>query len=139
MSKIKNLMEKMSSEIKELGKKFPLTMVLIAFVTILFTIAIDQDFSRNTEEILEKIYLFCIIWGIGTIFTEIFFVKKSNKILGYGLTGGISFIFTKILTANMTQNTNQIATTNARNTTTPTIINAIVPPLIFTSYIIILT
>ena len=111
MSKIKNLMEKMSSEIKELGKKFPLTMVLIAFVTILFTIAIDQDFSRNTEEILEKIYLFCIIWGIGTIFTEIFFVKKSNKILGYGLTGGISFIFTKILTANMTQNTNQIATT----------------------------
>lgn len=110
MNKIKNLMTKMSDEIKQLGKKFPLTMVLILFVTILYTVAIDQNFSRNTGEILEKIYLFSVIWGVGTIFTETFFVKKPNKIISYGLTGGISLIFTQILTVPMTQNTSQMNT-----------------------------
>ncbi len=110
MNKIKNLMTKMSDEIKQLGKKFPLTMVLILFVTILYTVAIDQNFSRTTDEMLEKIYLFSVIWGVGTIFTETFFVKKPNKIISYGLAGGISLIFTQILTVPMTQNTSQMNT-----------------------------
>lgn len=108
MKKIKNVMAKMSDEIKQLGKKFPLTMLLIVFVTMLYTITIDQNFSKNTREILEKIYLFCIIWGVGTIFTETYFVKKSNKIISYGITGGISLIFTQILTATMTKSTGQM-------------------------------
>lgn len=96
MKKIKNLMTRMSGEIKEVGKKFPLTMLLIAFVTILYTIAIDQDFSRAIDEMLEKIYLFCTIWGIGAFFTENRFVSKKSKIISYGITGVISLIFTEI-------------------------------------------
>lgn len=96
MNKIKNLVAKMSGEIKELGKRFPLTMLLIAFVTILYAICIDQDFSRSTEEILEKIYLFSTIWGIGTFFTENWFIRKKSKIISYGVTGAISLIFTEI-------------------------------------------
>lgn len=98
MEKIKNIMAKMSDEIRELAKRFPLTIGIIVFVTVLFTIMIDQSFSKN----LEKIYLFSAIWAIGTFFTEIYFVKKPNKVLSYGVTGGISLIFTRILTAPMT-------------------------------------
>ena len=88
MKKIKNLMTEMSGEIKELGKRFPLTMLLIGFVTILFTVAINQDFSSNTEKMLEKIYLFCTIWGVGTFFTENWFVERKNRMISYGLSGG---------------------------------------------------
>lgn len=101
MKKIKDMMTKMSDEMKELAKRFPLTIGLIVFVTLLYTIMIDQNFSSTTEQILEKIYLFSIIWAIGTFFTESWFVKKPSKIGSYGLTGGISFIFTYILTAPM--------------------------------------
>lgn len=100
MKRIKNLLVKMSDEIRELGKRFPITIILIFFVTILFTITIDQNFSNNTEEMLEKIYLFCIIWEVGTIFTETWIVKKLKKMISYGLTGGINLIFVQILTAN---------------------------------------
>lgn len=109
MKKIKNLISKMSGEIKELVKKFPITMLLIFFVTLLFTITIDQDFSKSTEEWLEKIYLFCIIWEIGTIFTETFFVKNANKVISYGLTGGISVIFIHILTSPMAKSDGEIS------------------------------
>lgn len=109
MNKIKNLISKTSGEIKELVKKFPLTMCIILFVTMLFTIAIDQDFSKSTEEWLEKIYLFSGIWMVGTIFTEVYFVRKLNKIISYGLTGGISVIFTHILTSPMAKNTGEIS------------------------------
>lgn len=110
MSKIKNLVGKLSDEIKELGKKFPLTMILIVFVTILYTIAIDQNFPKSTEEMLEKIYLFCTIWAVGTIFTETFFVKKVKKTISYGLTGGISLFFTQILTSSMLKSTGEETT-----------------------------
>lgn len=101
MKKIKNLMTEMSGEIKELGKRFPLTMLLIGFVTILFTVAIDQDFSSNTEKMLEKIYLFCTIWGVGTFFTENWFVERKNRMISYGLSGGISFIFAAVLSSDI--------------------------------------
>lgn len=98
MNQFKNLLAKISDEIKELAKRFPLTMLIIATVTLLVTIMIDQDVSRNTRDLLEKIYLFSAIWAVGTIFTECYFTKKTIKALSYGLTGGISFIFTMLLT-----------------------------------------
>lgn len=98
MNKIKHTFTKMSGEIKELGKKFPLTLFLIGFVTLLYTLVIDQDFSHEVDDLLEKIYLYCTIWGIGTFFCETKFVKKTNKIIGYTITGIISFIFTPLLT-----------------------------------------
>ena len=108
MNKIKNLIAKMSNEMKELAKKFPLTMLMIVFVTILYTIAIDQDFSKHTQNILDKIFLFCVTWTFGAFFTEVAFAKKTNKIISYGLTGGISLVFTQILMSNMTKSTSQI-------------------------------
>lgn len=100
MNKLKKGMAKMSEEVKQLGKKFPLTLFIIFCVTILCTIAIDQDFSKSTDEMLEKIYLFGAIWAVGTIFAEVWLLKKTNRIIGYGITGLISFIFVHTLTKN---------------------------------------
>ena len=110
MNKIKNLVERMSGEVKELVKKFPVTMVIIAFVTILFTITMEQNFSKNTREMLEKIYLFCTIWTFGTIFTEIYFSQKTKRMISYGLTASISLIFTQILTSDKIQDSENIGT-----------------------------
>lgn len=102
MNKIKKLISKMSVEVKELAKKFPLSMLLIVFVTILCSVTLDQDFSKNTEKVLEKIYMFCGIWTVGTFFTENFFKEKIKKIVSYVITGGVSLIFTHILLSNTT-------------------------------------
>lgn len=100
MSKIKNMMSKMSKDVKELIKKFPVSMLIIVFVTIMFTVTFEQDFSRNVKEVLEKIYIFSIIWAIGTLFTETFFKKKLRRIISYIITAGISFSFVWILSSD---------------------------------------
>lgn len=102
MSKIKNLLSKLSQDLKDLVRKFPVTMLIIIFLTLLFTIIIDQNFSRNTREILEKIEMFCMIWAIGSFFTETFFEKKSIKIISYMVTGIISGIFVRLTCIDLT-------------------------------------
>ena len=110
MKKLKNVITKTAKEIKQMVKKFPLTMGLILFVTLLLTIMIDQNFSSKTNEILEKIYLFCLIWGIGTFFTETFFAKKTSKIISYVATAIIGFGFMEILTLDALKNGIRIET-----------------------------
>lgn len=102
MNKVKKLISKMSEEIKVLAKKFPLSMLVIVLVTILCSVALDKNFSKDIEDILEKIYIFGMIWAVGTFFTETFFERKSKKIISYGLTGGVSLIFTHILLSKST-------------------------------------
>ena len=70
-----------------------------------------RSFSKSTDEILEKVFLFCSIWTVGTIFTETFFAEKQRKIISYGVTGGISLIFTQILTSSMAKSTGEIEIT----------------------------
>ncbi len=110
MKKLKNVITKTAKEIKQMVKKFPLTMGLILFVTLLLTIMIDQNFSSKTNEILEKIYLFCLIGGIGTFFTETFFAKKTSKIISYVATAIIGFGFMEILTLDALKNGIRIET-----------------------------
>ncbi len=108
MNKIKKLLTKVSDEVKELIRRFPVTMLIVAFLTILFMVIIDQRFSKNTREMIEKLYLFCMIWAFGTIFTETRFVKKTTLTAGYGLTAGISLIFTQMLTSDKMQDSENI-------------------------------
>ena len=102
MNQIKNLLSKLSQELRDLLKKFPVTMALILFLTLLFTAIIDQNFSRNTREIFERIEIFCIIWAIGTFFTETFFETKPIKMTSYVLTGIISGIFVRLTCIDLT-------------------------------------
>ncbi|MBQ2938021.1 MAG: DUF4153 domain-containing protein [Clostridia bacterium] len=102
MKEIKKLISNVSSEVKELANKFPLSMLVIVFVTILCSVTLDQNFSKDAENMLERIYVFCIIWTFGTFFTETFFKEKTNRIISYVLTSGVSLIFTHILLSNST-------------------------------------
>lgn len=102
MNQIKNLLSKLSQELRDLLKKFPVTMSIILFLTILFTVILDQNFSKNTREILEKMEIFCVIWAIGTFFTESFFETKPIKITSYVTTGIISGIFVRLTCMDLT-------------------------------------
>ncbi len=99
MGKMKNLMAKMSDEVKELVKKFPVTMLIVVFITLLL-VTVDMHVLGNMSHILDKIYVFSMIWTIGTIFTETWFVKKTNRMISYGLTAGISLVFVQMLTSS---------------------------------------
>lgn len=102
MNQIKNLLSKLSQELRDLLKKFPVTMALILFLTLLFTVIVDQNFSRNTRELLERVEIFCAIWLVGTFFTETFFEMKRIKITSYVTTGMISGIFIRLTYVELT-------------------------------------
>lgn len=102
MNKIKKLISKISEEVKELAKKFPISMILIVLITILCSVTVDQEFSTDTKKVLERIYFFGIIWTVGTFFTETFFKGKLKKIISYVLTGGVGLVFTYVLLLNST-------------------------------------
>ena len=70
MNKIKNLMKKISVQVKELIRNYPITTILILFVTLLVAILVEQSFSNKIEKTIEKICVFCVVWGVGTYFTE---------------------------------------------------------------------
>ncbi len=102
MNQIKNLLSKLSQELRDLLKKFPVTMALILFLTLLFTVIVDQNFSRNTRELLERVETFCAIWLVGTFFTETFFEMKRIKMTSYVTTGMISGIFIRLTCIELT-------------------------------------
>lgn len=97
MNKIKNLMKKISVQVKELIKNYPITMILILFVTLLIAILVEQNFSDEVTKTIEKIGVFCVVWGFGTYFTENYFSTKAKKIISYVITGVISLFFTRAI------------------------------------------
>ena len=99
MINVKNIISKLSVEVKELFQKFPITLLLIIVETSIITFSIDE----NVSDFLEKLMLFIVIWGIGTFFTEICFRKKVYKIISYFLTGGIAYTFAQILLSNTSE------------------------------------
>ena len=104
MNRIKNLISKVSIDVKELAKRFPITMILIILTTFIFTISVDNDFSRSIVENFEKIAVFLMIFGVGSFFTETFFNEKNKKIISYILSGGISIIFTHLIFSEFLEN-----------------------------------
>lgn len=85
MGKLKNLLSNIVSLIKDMYQNFPITMIVVHFVTLIHVF--------GTDEFLEKFYdsqwIFMFgIFLIGTFFVETWFSKKRNRIIG----GVISFI-----------------------------------------------
>ena len=101
--KIKEVISKVSVEIKELIKKFPVTLGLIAAVTIIVTVIAGEKMEKYWDRV-AKICIFLIIFGVGTYFIETFFEDKKKKIIGFGVTAGISFGFTNCLFMENIQN-----------------------------------
>ena len=74
MSKIKNLFLKLYEKIKQVTKKYPITMAIVLIVTVITSICLD-DFLIDWN-MLSDILFVGIVWGIGVLFSETFFKEK---------------------------------------------------------------
>ena len=87
MKKLKLLWEKISDNFKDIFSKFPITMLIVLFVTVISAICLD-DFIIEAET-LGNIVFIGSLWALGTLFSETYF--KENKILKY-VSVGITFL-----------------------------------------------
>ncbi len=85
MGKIKNMFSAISNSVKESLKKFPITMIIVYFTTLICTFG-TEDFIGDFID--EQWFLMMVIWALGTLFTEVFFKKDIVKVVG----GIVSFI-----------------------------------------------
>ena len=74
MSKIKNLFLELSEKIKQVTKKYPITMAIILILTAITSICLD-DFLIDWYTLSDILFV-GIIWGIGVLFSESFFKEK---------------------------------------------------------------
>lgn len=79
MNYLKKIFSKTSETFKSLIKKFPVTLLIVAFATIFATISIGKRI-----EIFDKTMLFCIIFSVESFFTEVCICKKKlPRIISY--------------------------------------------------------
>lgn len=75
MGKIKNFIQEQKTDLKALIHNYTLTIISVALLSIVFCIALEMDtstdFVRNTE-------LFLLMFAIGALFVETFFVEKNQ-------------------------------------------------------------
>ncbi len=71
---IKNMINMIFKKYQDLSKRFPLTLIVIALITVLLTIFMDNMDNNFINRVLE----FLFIYIIGTMFTEITFDKKKR-------------------------------------------------------------
>lgn len=90
MGKIKKLFSKISTSIKETYQNFPITIILIYLLTIIFVVGYDFIFS---DEILERIMLIGSLTAVGTFFSENYCTNKKTKTLGTIISLIVAVIF----------------------------------------------
>ncbi len=95
MNKIKEMLKNISGNLKNMIKKFPVTLIGIIISTILACICIEQ--TNLLREAIWQILVFCIIATIGFLFTETYMKKIKWKILLFCVSAFVSFIFTRLL------------------------------------------
>ncbi len=83
-------------KIYEVFKDYPVTMLGIIVAALLGAI-LEEVYNNNTEEILEKIMVFCLITSGQTIMYEEVFKKKIPvRVIGSIVSAIISFVFVMI-------------------------------------------
>lgn len=102
MSFLKKIFNKTSETFRELIKKFPVTLLIIAFATVFLTIAVDSDFSTKT---IGKVCLFCTIFAVESFLIEnIFDKRKIYKGIGYALAAIIALVFNLLIFSDKSDN-----------------------------------
>ena len=89
------MLKNISGNLKNMIKKFPVTLIGIIISTILACICIEQ--TNLLREAIWQILVFCIIATIGFLFTETYMKKIKWKILLFCVSAFVSFIFTRLL------------------------------------------
>lgn len=99
----KNRFNAIYDKIKVAFKRFPFTMITIAFTTLFISIFLDTDFFDN--DTFENIVYFCIFFGIGSFFIEAFLIKN-RKLKIFLLTANciVSAVFVKLINTRLDDN-----------------------------------
>lgn len=93
MNFFKKTFSKISETFKKLVKKFPVTLIIVAFATIFATIDI-----KAKSEIYKKVMVFCTIFATEAFFVEMWCSKKKmTQIIGYVVSALISIGLTTLL------------------------------------------
>lgn len=95
MNKVKEMLKNISGNLKNMIKKYPITLIGIIISTILACVCIEQ--TNLLREAIWQILVFCIIATIGFLFTETYMKQLKWKILLFCISAFVSFIFTKLL------------------------------------------
>lgn len=95
MIKFKESFKNVFNNVKKIFEKFPATMIVIAFATLVGAFFFDTDVMSN--KVLEKIIIFCFFYVFGLFFTESYFKNKPKlSILLYIIFAVISAWFTHL-------------------------------------------
>lgn len=95
MSYLKKIFNKTSETFRDLIKKFPVTLLIIALTTVFLTIVIDTDLN---SKIISIVYNFSLIFAVETFLVEnICDKKKVYKSIGYFLSAIIAFVFVLLI------------------------------------------
>ena len=88
---LKNKFINFKEMLKKLFEKYPLTLILIYFITLILARFIDTSFMN--KEWFQKILMFAIVWMPGAFFAENFLEKGKKRIGTYAITAIISYLF----------------------------------------------
>ena len=89
MSKLKERIDKIFTNFKKSFEKFPVTMITIFLLTIIFVVDLDGDILG--QELLSNIIGFGTLFGFGAFFSESIFKGKSKKSVCFVFVAIISF------------------------------------------------
>lgn len=95
MNKLKEKMNSLYLILKKSMKKFPLTMITIIILTLIFVI--DLDGNVIDDAILRNIMLFGVTFANGAFLTETLTSEKKKKIIGYVISAVLALTFTYII------------------------------------------
>ena len=90
MGKVKEFTQKISADIKDMTKKFPVTIIMVVITTLFFAIYVNHAGLKETMSPL-------VIFAAGTFFAETYFKSMRNRAIGYVLSALISFMFVKLI------------------------------------------
>ena len=91
--KLKKLFANISNSLKEVYKKFPLTILIVYIVTLIHTFGTDEFVDKFEDNWFEVM----MIWGVGSLFIETYFSQKHVKVIGGILTFGIAVGFKELI------------------------------------------
>ncbi len=95
MGKLKTFFSNISNSLKETFKKFPITIIIVYFTTLVWAFGTD-DF---VETFLNDMWFFMMIaWAIGSLFSEKFFKNFYIRTVGEIIAFIIAMIFRGVIT-----------------------------------------
>ena len=95
MSKLKEKIDSLYLILKRSMEQFPLTMITIIILTLIFVIDLEGNIIGGT--ILRNIMLFGVTFANGAFLTETLTSEKKKKLIGYIISAVLALAFTYII------------------------------------------